>query len=330
MKRRQVLVALGAGALAAPLASFAQQQGKVWRIGFLAPRSRPDSIESDLYGAVVRGMRELGYVEGKNLAIEWRFADNSPDRLRGLAAELVRLKVDVIVTPGAASTSAVQKATTTLPVVMINAGDPIISGFGASLARPGGNITGPTSLAEDYSSKHLQFLLDMLPKLSRVALLSNNFASAIHATILKNIQAAAQKTGVKILPVEARDAQDLEQAFAVMIRESAGAVIIAQNPLFLQVRRQIADLAAKHRLPSIAAYRDYVEVGILMSYGHDNTENYRRAATYVDKILKGAKPGELPVEQPTKFEMFINGKTAKALGLKIPHSLLLSADKVIE
>ena len=330
MKRRQVLVALGAGALAAPLASFAQQQGKVWRIGFLAPRSRPDSIESDLYGAFVRGMRELGYVEGKNLAIEWRFADNSPDRLRGLAAELVRLKVDVIVTPGAASTSAVQKATTTLPVVMINAGDPIISGFGASLARPGGNITGPTSLAEDYSSKHLQFLLDMLPKLSRVALLSNNFASAIHATILKNIQAAAQKTGVKILPVEARDAQDLEQAFAVMIRESAGAVIIAQNPLFLQVRRQIADLAAKHRLPSIAAYRDYVEVGILMSYGHDNTENYRRAATYVDKILKGAKPGELPVEQPTKFEMFINGKTAKALGLKIPHSLLLSADKVIE
>jgi putative ABC transport system substrate-binding protein len=328
-KRRELLVALGASAVM-PVPSFAQQERKVWRVGFLAPRSRPDSIDTDLYGSFVRGMRELGYVEGNNLVIEWRFADNSPNRLPGLAAELVRLKVDVLVTPGQASTSAAQKATTTQPVVMINAGDPLTSGFGASLARPGGNITGPTSLMEDYSPKQLQLLLDMLPKVSRVALLSNNFSNAVHATILKNLQAAAQKAGVTIVPVEAQDAQGLEKAFAVMVHESVQAVIIAQNPLFLQVRRQIADLAAKNRLPSIAAYPDYVQAGILMSYGHDNTENYRRAATYVDKILKGAKPGDLPVEQPTKFELIINAKTARALGLKIPQSLLVSADKVIE
>jgi len=329
-KRRRIILAIGASSLAVPLSSFAQQHAKVWRIGFLAPRSRPESIETDLYGSFVRGMRDLGYVEGNNLLIEWRFADNNPGRLSGLAVELVRLKVDVIVTPGQASTSAAQKATTTHPVVMINAGDPIGGGFGASLARPGGNITGPTSLVEDYSPKQLQLLLDLLPKVSRVALLSNDFSSAVHSTILKNLQAAAQKVGVTIVPVEARGAQDLEKAFAVMVHESAGAVIVAQNPLFLQIRRQIADLAAKNRLPSIAAYRDYVEVGILMSYGHDNTENYRRAASYVDKILKGAKPGDLPVEQPTKFEFVINGKTAKALGLKIPQSLLISADKVIQ
>jgi putative ABC transport system substrate-binding protein len=329
-KRRRLVAALGLSALTVPLSALAQQQAKVWRIGFLSPRSRPDSIETDLYGSFVRGMRDLGYVEGKNLLIEWRFADNSPSRLPGLAAELIRLKVDVIVTPGQASTAAAQKATTTHPVVMINAGDPLIGGFGASLARPGGNISGPTSLIEDYSPKQLQLLLDMLPKVSRVALLSNNFSSAVHATVLKNLQAAAQKVGVTIVPVEARSAQDLEKAFAVMIHESTGAVIVAQNPLFLQIRRQIADLAAKNRLPSIAAYREYVEVGILMSYGHDNTENYRRAASYVDKILKGAKPAELPVEQPTKFELVINLKTAKALGITIPNSILVQATKVIE
>ena len=274
-------------------------------------------------------MRELGYVEGKNLVIEWRFADNEVERLSDLAAEFVRLKVDVIVAAGSVATSAAQKATATIPIVMGSSGDPVGSGFVNSLARPGGNITGITNLITEVGPKHLEMLRSMVSRLSRVAVLVDPANSAA-AAILKSIQTAAPRTGVTILPAEARTPQEIETAFSNMARQNAGAVIVVQGSLFIQQWRQIAELAAKHRLPSITASREYPTTGGLMSYGPNYAENYRRAATYVDKILKGAKSADLPVEQPTKFELFINRKTAKALGLTIPQSLLISADKVIE
>jgi putative ABC transport system substrate-binding protein len=327
--RRRLIVVLGAGALACSLASFAQQQGKVWRVGFLSQALRPASLGSYTHGAFSDGMRELGYVVGKNLVIEWRFADNNYERLPDLAAELVRLKVDVIVTAGPAATSAAQKATTTTPIVFGGTNDPVGSGFVKSLARPGGNISGLSNVSVEMSPKLLEMLLSMVPKLSRVAVLTNPSNSG-HATMLKNVQAAAQKANVTVLPVEARNPQEIETAFSVMTKENAGAIIVARDALLNQQARQIVQLATKHRLPLVTSIREYVDAGGLMSYGPSITDSYRRAATYVDKIFKGAKPGDLPVEQPTKFELFINRKTAMALGLTIPQSLLISADKVIE
>jgi putative ABC transport system substrate-binding protein len=327
--RRKLVVALGASVIAAPLSSFAQQQGKVWRVGFLVSRSRPDSLDSDVYGAFLREMRELGYIEGKNLVIEWRFADLKYERLPALAAELVQINVNLIVAGGTPAVSAAQKATTTIPIVMGSIVDPVGSGFVASLARPGGNITGLSNLLGDIGPKHLEMLLGIMPKLSRVAVLLNHGNSS-HAAVLKSVQAAAQGTGVKVLPMEARTAQEIETAFSMMSKEKAQAVIVVSDGLFTEHRRQIAEMAAKNRLPSISARGDYAEAGFLMSYSPNFAHSWRRAATYVDKILKGAKPADLPVEQPTKFELVINGKTAKALGLTIPQSLLISADKVIE
>ena len=327
--RRKLIIALGAGALAVSFGAFAQPQGKVWRVGFLAFRGRPDSLETDPFGGFTRGMREFGYIEGKNLEIEWRYAESKSERLPGLVAELLQLKVDVIVTVGTPTHRAAQKATTTIPIVMVNMVDPVGSGLVKSLARPGGNITGLSNLLNELAPKHLEMLLTMVPKLSRLAILLNPTNSS-HATILKTVQAAAQKSGAKILPVEARTPQEIETAFTMMNKEKAGAVMVLADGLFIQQARQIAELAVKHRLPSIWANRDYVEAGGLMSYESNRAEQFRRTATYVDKILKGAKPGDLPVEQPMKFELVINGKTAKALGLKIPQSLLISADKVIE
>jgi putative ABC transport system substrate-binding protein len=327
--RRKLLIVLGAGAFSVPLASFAQQQGKVWRIGFLSPRTRPVSIDSDYYSAFPRGMRDLGYVEGKNLVIEWRFADGQYERLPGLAAELVRLKVDVIVAAGPPVIIAAQKATTTIPIVIVTSIDPVDAGFVKSLARPGGNITGSSNLSGEVSPKHLEMLLTMAPKLSRVALLVNP-ANSAHATMLKIVQAAAQKASVKVLPVVARTPQEIETAFSAMTKENAGAIIVGLDPFFVQQRRQIAELAAKNRFPSIATFREYVEDGGLISYGQNLADQYRHVAVLVDKILKGAKPGDLPVEQSTRFDMVINRNTAKALGIKIPNSILLLADKVIE
>ena len=327
--RRQLLLALGAGALAAPLASFAQQQGKAWRVGFLSARRRPASLDTDYYGAFPRGMRDLGYVEGKNLAIEWRFADGEYERLPGMAAELVQLKVDVIMALGAPAIVAAQKATTTIPIVVVTGVDPVDAGFVKSLARPGGNITGLSNLAGDISAKHLEMLLATMPTLARVAVLMNP-ANSTHAAFLKNVQYAAQKAGIKVLPVEAQTPQEIERAFSTMAREHVGAVIVALDPFFIQQGPQIAVQAGKHRLPSIFANREYAEAGGLLSYGQNQLDIYRRAATYVDKILKGAKPADLPIEQPTKLELVINLKTAKALGLTIPQSLLLRADEVIQ
>jgi putative tryptophan/tyrosine transport system substrate-binding protein len=327
--RRRLISALGAGALTAPFGSFAQQAGRIWRVGFLALRRRPDSIDTDFLGAFPRAMRELGYVEGKNLVIEWRFADSNSERLPELAAELVRLKVDVIVSAASEAISALQKATSTVPIVMATAGDPIGSGFVKSLARPEGNITGLSSLASDIGSKQLELLLSMMAKLTRVAVLVNP-ANPAHATFLKYVQAEALRVGVKVVPMEARTAQEIENAFPAMTEGNVQAVIVALDGLFIQHYRKIAELAKKNRLPSASSIREFVVAGGLMSYGPNLAEQVRLAATYVDKILKGAKPGDLPVEQSATFELFINGKTAKALGLTIFPELRLRANRVVE
>jgi putative ABC transport system substrate-binding protein len=327
--RRKLMIVLGASALAGPLSAFAQQHGKVWRVGFMASRHL-DFVDSDYnYGPFRQGMRELGYVEGKNLIIEWRSAEGKPERLSGLATELVNLKVDVIVAAGTPATSAAQKATATIPIVMGSIADPVANGFVKSLRQPAGHITGLANMSEDVSPKQLEMLLAMVPKLSRVALLVNP-SNPANVKSLEIVQAAGLKVGVKILRVDARTPPEIDDAFSWARQQNAGALMMWTEPFFLQQKNQIAELAMKHRLPAMGGDRIYSEAGALMSYGPNIADQYRRSATYVDRILKGAKPAELPVEQPTKFELVINRKTARALGLTIPQTLLLSADEVIE
>ncbi len=329
--RRDFLLTAAAGlcTLAAPLGSFAQQPTRVWRIGILSVRSRPGSFQGDSYGAFLKGLRELGYVEGKNIVIEWRFAEGKYERLPDLAAELVGLKVDVLAVVNTAVIRAARQATGTIPIVMLTSSDPVGSGFVASLARPGGNITGLSNVIGDIAPKYVELLTIVVPKLSRVAVLLNP-ANTQHRSTFSNIQTAAANAGIKAFPVEAETAQQVESAFAAMVQQRAGAMIVAIDARFTDYLPQIVGLAARNRMPAMFPERGYVESGGLMSYGQDFAESYRRAAAYVDKIFKGAKPAELPVEQPTKFELVINRKTAKALGLTIPQELLLRADKVIE
>jgi len=329
MDRRAFVGMVAAGLLAASGIVAAQQPAKVWRIGFLSAVSRESLMESGDYGAFLQGMLERGYVEGKNLAIEWRFAEGQYDRLPVLVKDLVRLKVDVIVATPSPAIRAAQHATTTIPIVFPTTGDPVGSGFAASLARPGSNITGLSNTNLDLSAKTLELLTTMVPKMSRVAILANP-GSSTETAILKSIEAAALKVAVQILPVEARTPKEIEDGFAFMKREHADAFVIAADAFLSMQRRQIAELAIKYRLPSVSPVAAYANAGGLMSYGYDSTENYRRAATYVDKILKGAKPADLPIEQPTKFKLLINLKTANAIGLTIPQSLLLRADEVIQ
>jgi putative tryptophan/tyrosine transport system substrate-binding protein len=327
--RRKLLVVLGAGVLAAPPASFAQQQNKVWRVGFLSPR-HVDFFASDYYyGPFMQGMRDLGYVEGKNLVIEWRSAEGKTERLPGLAAELAQLRLDVIVTGGTPATLAAQKTTTTIPIVMVGTGDPVSSGILKSLARPEGNITGVSNMSPEVNLKQLEMLLGMVPKLSRVAVLVNP-SNPSNIRNLEGVQAAGQNRGVTVLRAEARTSREIDNAFSLLRGQNAGALIVSLDSLFQQQKNQIAELTAKHRLPTMAGDPMYTEAGVLMSYGRIQGYQYRRAATYVDKIFRGAKPADLPVEQPTKFELIINRKTAKALGLTIPQSLLISADRLIE
>ena len=325
--RRKFLVALGASGLAAPFACFAQQQRpNVVRIGVLdsAPSS-PNWRE-----ALVAGLRELGYVEGKNLLIEHRWAEGGKyERLPGLAAELAQMKVEVLVTGGSQAIRAAQQATTTIPIVMVRTGDPVGAGFVASLSQPGRNITGLSNVNVDLSSKYLELLRAAAPRLSRVAVLMNP-GNKGHRERLKRIQATEKTSSVSISPAQASTAGEIEAALAAMKQERAGALIVLADSLFFAQGRRIAELAAQQRLPTMFWTREIVDSGGLMSYGQNNGEHYYRAATYIDKILKGAKPGELPVEQPTKIELVINLKTAKAIGLSIPQELLLRADKVIE
>ena len=326
--RRKIVIAIGASTLA-PIASFGQPASKVWRVGFLSQR-HVDFVDADSrYGPFTQGMRELGYVVGKNLVIEWRSAEGKSERLPELAAELVQLKVDVLATAGTPAAQAAQRATTAIPIVMITVGDPVGTGLVKSLARPGGNSTAISNMTPDLAPKLLEMLRGMVPKVTRVAVLSNP-ANASNTLGLKNIQAAAQKLGVKIQPVEASTPQEIANGSTVMARQNAGALIVLRDAFFSQQKNQIVELAAKKRLPSIGGYGEYVEAGGLMSYGQNAGENYKRAATYVDKIFKGANPGDIPVEQPTTFELVINRKTAKALGLTIPQSLLISATRIIE
>ena len=324
-RRRKLLRAvLGAVALA-PLVSWAQDQSKVWRIGFLAS----DASSTRVYDGFQQGMRELGYIQGKNCSITWRFADGRYERLPSLAAELVRLNVDIMVAGTALSVQAAHQATATIPIVMVAVPDPVGEGFATSLSRPGGNITGLTNIVTEVSIKHLELLRTAVPKLSRVAVLINPHNPS-DSLILEQIQGAAYSMGVKVLPVEAGIAKQIEAGFGTMIRERTQALIVAADAYFDVQREQIAKLAVENRLPAISSNREMTEAGGLMSYGQDLGEHYQRAATYVDKILKGAKPGDLPIEQPTVLRLIINSKTAKALGLAIPRELVLRADRVIE
>ena len=328
-RRRRLLVAIGAGALASTLKVFAQQPVKLWRIGYLELGSREFATASGRYQAFVDGMRGLGYVEGRTFVVEARFADGRYDRLSPLAAELVRANVDVIVTTATSATHAAHRATTTIPIVTTVVTDPIAEGFTASLARPAGNVTGLSTSNAELVPKHFELLTKVLPRLRRVAVLTSP-ANQGHPNMLKNIQAAAQRAGTEVLPLAVGTPEEIERAFATMARERTQAVIILGDTFFTQQARQIAELARQRRLPSIYTANDYAEAGGLMSYGADIRDHFRRAATFVDKILKGAKPGELPFEQPTRFYLVINRKTAKAIGLAIPQELLLRADRVIE
>jgi putative ABC transport system substrate-binding protein len=329
MNRRDLLVAFSLGALAEALPALAQQKGKLRRIGFLYFGSRQSALDTGRYNAFLQGMRELGYAEGKQFVIEGRFADGKTEGVPALAAELVNAKVEVIVATGTAVYSVLQRTTTVIPVVVTVSPDPVGEGYAKSLARPGGNITGLSTRSIDLDPKHIETLMSAVPKLARIAVLWNP-ANPGHLPRVKNLQAVAKKLGLQALGVEGRTPQEIERGFVTMARERTEAVIVLTDVFFVQQMRQIAELAIKHRLPSIFGVSEYPEAGGFMSYGQDITANFHRAATFVDKILKGAKPGELPFEQSMKFNMVVNRKTAQAIGLTIPQELLLRADRVIE
>ena len=327
MERRVFLGAVTGGLLAAPFTAVAQPSAKVYRMGWLAgTASTQEKIEME---ALRAGLRELGYVEGKNVVIEYRWAEAKYDRLPELAAELVSLRVDVIVTGGTAATQAAMQATTTIPIVMTATGDPLRTGLVASLARPGGNVTGVTQLGAEIAGKRLQILIDTVPNVSRVAFLQNQ-ANASHKPYFHDLQVAARGLGLTLQSVDVQEPGEFEKVFAAMMRERPNALLVTGDFVHRLRKAWIIDFAAKKRLPAMYQLKEYVEAGGLMSYGTSVRDNYRRAATYVDKILKGAKPADLPIEQPTAFELVINLKTAKALGLTIPPSLLARADQVIE
>jgi putative tryptophan/tyrosine transport system substrate-binding protein len=315
--------------LAAPLASDAQQATKVHRIGWLIAGSPPSGPEPRL-DDLRQGLRDLGYVEGQNLLIEYRYAEGSDTRLRDLAAELVRLQVEVIVAGGSAATRAAQQATRTIPIVMASSGDPVGLGFVASLARPGGNITGMSNFVAELPGKLLELLKEAVPQSTHIAVLTNP-GSAAHEAEMAHLAVAAKALGVHVDVVPLRSRDELAGAFAAMTREGAEALVVLGEPLLIdRIISAIVELAAQHRLPAIYRWRSHVEAGGLMSYGPNQPAMRRRVAYYVDRLLQGAMPADLPVEQPTKFELVLNLKTAKALGLTMPPSLLLLADGVIQ
>ena len=321
-------VILTVGLTLAPLAAEAQSAGKVYRIGFILTAA-PDEA-GHLVKALDEGLRELGYVEGRNIVFERRFAEGKQERLPPLAAELVRLNVDIIVTGSNPVIAAVKQATAKIPVVMAASRDPVGSGFVASVARPGGNITGlANDPAPEILGKNLELLKEAIPRASRVALLWNPVPPGA-GTYRNAVESAARKLGVTLQPVEVRGRNEFEGAFAAMVRERADGVVVIPDAVLFSARNQVALLAARHRLPAMYFQREHAEAGGLMSYGSNLAHQFRRAAVYVDKILRGAKPGDLAVEQPTNFELVINLKTAKALGLTIPQTLLLQAAQVIE
>ncbi len=322
-----LIVALALAIHAAPLAADAQQPAKMPRIGFLGNSTA--ALEANLVGPFREGLRDLGYVEGRDVLIEYRWAEGKYERFPALIGELIALKVDVIVTAGTPAALAVQKAAPSIPLVMVAVGDPISVGLVASLGRPGGNITGLTSISAELEGKRLELLREVIPKLSSIAVLWNP-ASQFSVVAEKEVQAAAQVLRIRVQSLQVRAAEEFDNAFAAILRERPGALLVLADRLFLHNRARIVDFEAKHRLPGVYAYRELVEAGGLMSFGPSYAGMHRRAAAYVDKILKGAKPADLPVEQPAKFELVINMKTAKVLGLTIPQSVLIRADEVIQ
>jgi putative ABC transport system substrate-binding protein len=327
MRCTALLVSLILSPLTAPLAGEAQQPAKVPRIGVLWSVS--ESAGAPLLEAFKQGLRDLGYVEGKNVALEHRWAEGKPERHPGFAAEPVRLKVDIIVAGIAVATQAAQTATKTTPIVMVAVPDPVGSGFVRSLARPGGNTTGLSLLAVDLAAKQLELLKEAVPKASQVAVLSNPGATA-HPLMLQELKLAAPRLKLTLQVLEVRGAEEFQGAFAVMMRDHAGALLVLPDAMFFSHRPRIVELAAKHRLAAMYGLLDYAAAGGLMAYAADVRDNWRRSATYVDRILKGAKPADLPVEQPTRMKFIINLKTAKSLGITIPASVLARADELIE
>jgi putative ABC transport system substrate-binding protein len=328
MNRRETIIALAAlGAV--PRAAGAQQAAKVHRIGLLAGTL---AVGARTVEAFRQGLRDLGYVEGRNLVIEYRDAEGKIERLPALAAELVALKVDVIVAPSTPAVLAARQATGTVPIVFIGAADAVTSKLVTSLARPGGNVTGLSNVASELVGKRLEQLKQTVPGVSRVAVLwqPRELDERAEKDYLKAAEVAARTLGVRLQFVAARGPEDFDRAFSEMTTARAGALTVLPFSMFRNERRRLLDLAAKNRLPAMYPEREYVDAGGLMAYGANLADLFRRAATYVDKILKGAKPGDLPVEQPTKFELVINLKTANALGITIPQSVLLRADRVIE
>ena len=327
--RRRFLLTSLAGAFAAPLAAEAQRAVKLYRIGFLSVASASDQRGQRLFEAFRNGLAELGYVEGQSIAIESRWAAWKYERLPDLALELVRLKMDVIVTAAVPAITAGKEATRTIPIVMAAVVDPVATGLVASLARPGGNLTGVSLMTPELVGKQLDMLKEILANASRVAILWNP-ANLGNQPQLKAAGLAARTLGIRLQPLEARSPREIDTAFASITTEGTDALVVLVDAMFIDQRTRIADLAATRRLPSVYGVPEHVGAGGLLAYGPNLLNGYRRAAVYVDKILRGAKPGDLPIEQPTQFELVINVKTAKALGLTIPPSLLARADQVIE
>jgi putative ABC transport system substrate-binding protein len=325
MKRREAVFLLAV----IPLTTFAQQRSKAAKIGFLYFASQKSAIDSRRYPSFIKGMSELGYVEGKNLVIEARFADGKAERLAPLAAELVRAGMDIIVAGGNPAIQAAHQATKTIPIVIAQSPDPVAQGWAATFSRPGGNLTGLTSATSEIELKTFEFMKAVVPTLSRLAVLSNP-ANPSHPARLATVRNAAKKFGATVFSVAAQTPDDIDSAFQAMARERVQAMVVLGDTYFLSQGGRIAALALKNALPSAFPVADYAEAGGLFSYSTDIPDNFRRAAIYVDKILKGARPGDLPIERPSRFDLTINMKTARALGLSIPKTLQFQADKVIE
>jgi ABC-type uncharacterized transport system substrate-binding protein len=332
MDRRAFIGTLAGGLLAAPLAAEAQQAGKVYRVGLLLPASAASPISIREVEYFTQGLRDYGYAHGKNITIEYRYANLDDNRLRLLAGELARLNVDVIVVGGTQAALAAKQATNTIPIVVAVMADPVADGLVATLARPGGNITGVTFLAPELTPKRLQLLREIIPHLSRLAVLQHPgvYSEATMHNLRSEVEASARPLGIQVQLFEARAPSDFDAAFAAMARARAGALIVFSSPMFYFEHRRLVEAAAKYRLPTMYYFMEAVQAGGLISYGVDIDALFGPAARYVDKILRGAKPADIPVERPTTFQLGINLRTAKALGLTIPPSLLQRADQVIE
>ena len=326
MKRREFITLLGGAAAAWPLAAYAQQAGKVYRIGVFTSGA---PLNSKTWSIFIDGLKELGWTEGKNIAFEPRYAENDLARLPELAAELVRLNVDVILAIGTLAALAAKRASAAIPIVMANAGDPLGSGLVVSLAQPGGNVTGMSLMAPDLGGKRLELLKELLPRLSRVAVIWNA-ANPYSALVFEEIRGAAKTLAIELQSLEVRGPDDFGVVLDSAGRKRADALVTVEDPLTFNHRKQIAEFCAKNRLPAMYGLREYADAGGLMAYGASQEDLFRRTVGYVDKILKGVKPADLPVQQPTKFELIINLTTAMALGLEIPPTLLARADEVIE